>query len=218
MNEIFKLSAALTAVCMVSGIVIAFTHSSTAKQIEAQKLREQMSALSQVFPTGAKITDTTGTPPLPSQYWIGRNETETIGYAFAVENRGYSGIIRYLVGIDTIGRVLGIKILSQTETPGLGARVEEAASGKSLWNIFSGNVRKNDHWFTEQFKGINICKPMFVYTSGEWPSLHEKIKTALTGANTVSAITGATISTRTIVSGLEKNIPAFYAALKGREQ
>lgn len=219
MSEIIKLSVALTVVCMLSGIVIVFTHSSTAKQIEAQKLREQRSALEQLFPAGTRIVDTTGTAPLPSQYWIGRKETKTTGYAFAVENRGYSGIIRYIVGIDTLGRITGMKILSQTETPGLGTRMEEPVSGKSLWNAFGSGVHNDSHqWFTEQFKGISVKSPLSVSKSMEWPSLPDKIKTEFTASNTVSAITGATVTTKAIVAGLEKTLPAFYAALRGTQR
>jgi len=53
-SETIKLALALALVCVFSGIIISFTHSSTAQKIEAQKLREQRSALSQVFAPGAR--------------------------------------------------------------------------------------------------------------------------------------------------------------------
>ena len=216
MSETIKLALALALVCVFSGIIISFTHSSTTQKIEAQKLREQRSALSQVFAPGTRIVDTVGTPPLPRQYWIGRNGPSTTGYAFVVESRGYFGIIRYIAGIDEQGRIMGMKILSQSETPGLGARVEELVSEKSLWNAFGSGVRKNGYqWFMEQFKGISVNKPLYVSTALEWRFLPEKIKKEFTGSNTVSAITGATVSTRAIIAGLEKNLPTWYAALHG---
>ncbi|MGB7569952.1 MAG: FMN-binding protein [Chitinivibrionales bacterium] len=219
MSEIIKLAVALAVVCIFSGIVIAFSHSSFEQQIEAQKLREEKEAVSQVFPPGARIIDTAGTAPLPARYWVCRKETKTIGYAFALENRGHSGIIRYIVGIDTLGRITGMKILLQSETPGLGARIEEPASEKSLWNAFGGGVHKDGlPWFTEQFNGINASKPLSVSSAVEWPSLPDTIKREFTGSNTVSAITGATVSTRAIVAGLEKTVPACYAAIRGAQR
>jgi Na+-translocating ferredoxin:NAD+ oxidoreductase subunit G len=215
-SEIIKLTVALTMVCVVSGIIISFTHSSTAQKIEAQKLSEQKSALAQVFAPGARIIDTAGTPPLPRQYWVGRNGPLITGYAFAIECKGHSGSIRCIAGIDEQGKITGIKILSQSETPGLGARVEEMVSGKSLWNAFWGGSRKNGcQWFMEQFKGTSVDRPLSVSTAVEWQYLPEKIKTEFTGSNTVSAISGATVTTKAIVAGLEKNLSAWYTALHG---
>ena len=214
MSEIIKLALALALVCFLSGIIISFTHLSTEQKIEAQKLFEQRSALAQVFAPGARIVDTVGTPPLPRQYWIARNGPFITGYAFVVECAGHLGTIRYVVGIDEKGRIMGMKILSQSETPGLGARVEEMVSEKSLWNAFGSGVRKNGYqWFMEQFKGISVNKPVYVSTAVEWQFLPDKIKKEFTGCNTVSAITGATLSTRAIIAGLEKNLPTWYAAL-----
>jgi Na+-translocating ferredoxin:NAD+ oxidoreductase subunit G len=217
-SEIIKLAAALTLVCIISGVVISFAHSSTEQRIEAQKLREQKSALSEVFAPGTRIVDTVGTSPLPGRFWIGRNGQSTIGYAFVVESKGFSGTIKYIAGIDEQGRITGMKILSQSETPGLGARVEELVSGKSLWNAFGGLGKNSYQWFAEQFKGINVNRHLSVSTALEWPFLPEGIKTEFTGSNTVSAITGATVTTKAVVASIEKNLSAFYAALHGGQR
>ena len=37
---------------------------------------------------------------------------------------GYNGDIRLLIGIDTDGRVLGVRVISHRETPGLGDPIE----------------------------------------------------------------------------------------------
>jgi len=48
----------------------------------------------------------------------------------AVAPDGYSGSIRLLVGIDTEGRLLGVRVLAHRETPGLGDAIEQH---KSTW-------------------------------------------------------------------------------------
>ena len=52
---------------------------------------------------------------------------------------GYVGAIDLLIAIDANGRLLGIKTLKQSETPGLGARI---ADWPNTWlQIFSGKSR-----------------------------------------------------------------------------
>jgi Na+-translocating ferredoxin:NAD+ oxidoreductase subunit G len=47
------------------------------------------------------------------------------GTAYKVTQKGYGGTIEMIVGLDKRGRVLGVKILSMKETPGLGMRASE---------------------------------------------------------------------------------------------
>jgi Na+-translocating ferredoxin:NAD+ oxidoreductase subunit G len=59
------------------------------------------------------------------------------GEAIVVKPRGYSSEIEMMVGIDPQGKVSGVKILSQKETPGLGADVAKPG-------------------FLDQFKGKSV--------------------------------------------------------------
>lgn len=43
---------------------------------------------------------------------------------------GYNGDIRLLLGIDAVGTILGVRVISHRETPGLGDPIEQ---GKSDW-------------------------------------------------------------------------------------
>jgi len=52
---------------------------------------------------------------------------------------GYAGAIELLIAVDANGRLLGVKTLKQSETPGLGARIADWPNG---WlQIFSGKSR-----------------------------------------------------------------------------
>ncbi|WP_448109183.1 RnfABCDGE type electron transport complex subunit G [Pseudomonas azerbaijanoccidentalis] len=67
------------------------------------------------------------------------------GLAYAVLLRsqtvGYAGTIDLLIAIDLNGRLIGVKTLKQTETPGLGARI---ADWPNVWlQAFSGKSRTN---------------------------------------------------------------------------
>ncbi|HBR09691.1 RnfABCDGE type electron transport complex subunit G [Candidatus Bipolaricaulota bacterium] len=50
-----------------------------------------------------------------------------IGQAFMVQAGGYGGPIDIMVGLETDYSLRGIRIVSHRETPGLGARITEAA-------------------------------------------------------------------------------------------
>lgn len=82
--------------------------------------------------------------------------------AFARE--GYVGPIKLLVGIDTQGTVLGVRVLSHRETPGLGDAIDEKRSdwifgfdGHSLNNPESKDWRvRRDGGVFDQFTGATI--------------------------------------------------------------
>ena len=52
------------------------------------------------------------------------------------QTTGYAGTLELLIAIDVNGKLLGVKTLKQSETPGLGARIAEWPNG---WlQVFSG--------------------------------------------------------------------------------
>jgi electron transport complex protein RnfG len=57
--------------------------------------------------------------------FAGKRGEDVVGYVCKVEEKGYGGALSLLVGTDKERRVLGVKILSHTETPGLGTKVTE---------------------------------------------------------------------------------------------
>ncbi len=59
------------------------------------------------------------------------------GYVLNIKASGYSGLILFMAGIDLNGDLTGIKILSNSETPGLGANITKP-------------------WFCDQFKDKHV--------------------------------------------------------------
>ena len=80
------------------------------------------------------------------------------------DNNGYSGAIRSILGVAPTGRVLGVRVLSHKETPGLGDKIEAEKSGwilsfnglsledppRSEWAV------KKDGGYFDQFTGATI--------------------------------------------------------------
>ncbi len=81
-----------------------------------------------------------------------------------VATGGYSGAINLIMGVDKDGNVLGVRVISHAETPGLGDKIEVSKSnwilefeGHSLQNlsIEQWAVKKDGGQF-DQFSGATI--------------------------------------------------------------
>jgi electron transport complex protein RnfG len=64
----------------------------------------------------------------------GKSAGGVVGAIIKVENPGYGGTITMLVGMDTAGTCQGMQVISQSETPGLGAIIKES----SFYGQFTG--------------------------------------------------------------------------------
>ena len=215
MNDIFKVIISLTLVTLLSGFIIVFAHSSTLEAIEKKTAQVQNDVINKMFADKCTIVEATGSYPVPERYWIGKNDSLVSGYAFIVETNGYSGPVKFAVGVDTAGIITGMSIILESETPARGKRMEERIAKKTSGNVF---FRKNDTikpWFSEQFKGIHINRPLSVNTGMEWHEMSDMEKKKLLDSNAISAVSGATISSSAIVDGIEKTALAYFNAVKG---
>ena len=104
--------------------------------------------------------------------YIGRKESKVSAVAFEVSGQGYAGEIASIMGIDSHGNVLGVRVLRHAETPGLGDKIEVARDewirsfdGRKLGNPESSGWRvKKDGGIFDQFTGATIT-PRAVVTS-----------------------------------------------------
>ncbi len=129
----FKFIFTLAAVCMIAALILGGVYSLTSPLIAAQKDKEINEALDKVVP-GAD----TYKPNIFSrgEYYKCYKGSRLIGYAVFAEGPGYAGVIKLLVGIDKEGIITGLEVLSQSETPGLGARATEIKQGEKAPVVF----------------------------------------------------------------------------------
>lgn len=125
-------------------------------------------------------------------YYIGyesKDRQKIVGVAFTAEGKGYSSTIVTMVGITPDGEITGLKVMSQQETPGLGARIAEVRSSKTLRDLFrkEAEERKVDEkpWFQKQFVGKKL-EDLYI----------DKIET----------VTGATISSRAVIDSVREKV------------
>lgn len=101
----------------------------------------------------------------PVQVYRARRNGEPVALVLTPEAPdGYSGAIRLLVGIDPEGTLIGVRVLSHRETPGLGDAIEAERSdwildfdGRSLGNPPAAQWRvRRDGGVFDQFTGATV--------------------------------------------------------------
>jgi electron transport complex protein RnfG len=218
MGEIIKLTLALTIVTVISGLAVGMANIRTKDQIAEKELSAKREAVEAVFPAGVEITEMNdkGGGVVPDKYWVGFSNDTIVGYAFVLSDRGYDAMdIKFMAGVGLDGKILGITIVSHNETPGLGDRVSEVASGKYIWNPLV-KTEKAKPWFTEQFEGLSSLKPITIdKTIGEWHNLDDDAKSSLKHKNAVTAISGSTITTKAFTRAIEQKLSAYLKELGG---
>ena len=133
---ILRLALTLLVITAVVAVALAGVNSITAPKIEQLNAEKTQQAIEAVLPGGfdTQITDYTDDTGLVTNVYSGAN-----GYAFEVAPAGFDNTITMMVGVDHDGKVLGISIVSHTETSGLGAVAAASTSaGESFRGQFVG--------------------------------------------------------------------------------
>lgn len=161
----------------------------------AQRAAEDLTAsLAQVIPDAIHDNDLTAGPETISDAAEGnvlvyraRLGEQVNGVAFEMTGNGYAGPIVVLLGVDATGKLLGARVLSHAETPGLGDKIEAAKSdwilgfaGRSLGNPdpSSWKVRRDGGAF-DQFSGATITPRAVVATVHRGLEFFERHRDAL---------------------------------------
>lgn len=108
------------------------------------------------------------------------------GFSLAFEGNGFQGKIRLMIGLSNdLEKISSIEVLEQTETPGLGTKITEDP-------------------FRKQFTGLQT-NPTVEWIKGMPPSKPNEIET----------ITGATISSKSVVAIINAGITKARELMKG---
>ncbi len=227
MKTIGKSAVTLGIVAFLSAFLLSHVMKLTYPEIVKQEKEKQKNALAMVLPgfeVGEKQTEKINGKEI--EYWIGKKKAGTKnekgediftrGIAYITSKSGYSGDVVSMVGVDESGKILGISIMEQLETPGLGARCIEIASKLTFVGFLVGREVKDEPtkpWFQEQYRGLNLFKKITILKMGDW---NEGMRDELLKRNSISAITGATITSRAVTRSLENGIPILKKVL-GKE-
>ena len=119
----------LFAICVVCSSLLAVVYALTKEPIDAAAKAKNEAAIKEVLPESAVTIEEERTVEYEGQpytYNLAYDEVgEVVGCAINVAPVGFGGPVVIKVGFDRNGSILNTKVLSQAETPGLGAKCVE---------------------------------------------------------------------------------------------
>lgn len=184
-QNIVKLGLILLVITASAGLILGLVFNITKEPIEKQENLTNENAMKELIKTADKFhkKDITLTGNI-KEVNEAKKGSETIGYTVKTSTKGYGGSIELMVGISCEGKITGIKILSQSETPGLGANCDKPA-------------------FSNQYTDKPVEKDL------------EVTKSSSSDDNKILAITGATITSKAVTSGVNESVNFYKENLEG---
>jgi electron transport complex protein RnfG len=166
----------LAVFALLASVLLGVTNWSTEDTIQQRLDEDLKKSLEEVVPAALHDNDMLqDTLTIPSaDFNIGANETTVylakksgkvaaVCFKFIAPD-GYSGPINLIMGVDRDGNILGVRVLSHKETPGLGDKIEVTKSdwilsfvGRSLDALTPAQwAVKKDGGVFDQFAGATI--------------------------------------------------------------
>ena len=131
MKKIISLTLFLALASAIAGAVLAGVNSITSPIIEEQKITAVKASLQEIFPGATdfkEVTTFTDSTGLVDKVYQATGR----GFAMKVSVQGYKDVITFIVGFDLSDKIVGFKVTSIYDTPGLGMKVGEAAFASSI--------------------------------------------------------------------------------------
>ena len=165
----------LVLICAIMSGLLAFTNGITAPIIEKAELEAQKAARMEVLPSADdfQAMQADGLPEAVTEVYKANNGA---GYTFSIVAQGYGGknTLKMAVGIDMDGKITGTKVLSHSETVGLGSKIttdefknqfpgQDASYVSDIKNIdtISGATRSSNFYrlaLTYAFEAFDMVK------------------------------------------------------------
>lgn len=183
-----KHAAVLGGFSLAATLLLTVAYSLTREPIAQSALDDLRRSLSQVIPASIHDNNPAGdtlqlqVDGVPVLVYRARQADQVTGVAFEVGSKGYGGEIRLLLGMDSQGKLLGVRVLKHTETPGLGDKIE---------------VNRSD-WIT-RFTGLSLGNP----PEAQWAVKKD--------GGPFDQFAGATITPRAVVNGIRDGLRLFAA-------
>lgn len=126
MKEMMRYGFILALICVVAAGLLAAVNSLTHPKIIAQTQAEEQAALKEVMPLASKFAEVKSDKDKDALYYKAfNNQDKLVGFIFKASSKGYSSQIQTLAGVFLDQKISAVKVISQNETPGLGAKITE---------------------------------------------------------------------------------------------
>lgn len=175
MKEIVKLGLILLIIAAVAAGVLGFSNKVTSVKIAENDKKTNDLAMQEVLEE-AQSFNLMDEGKLKEIQNVSSNVIEVnegydsssnlVGYTIKAKTKGYGGDIIFMLGISTDGQITGIKILSHSETPGLGANAEKS-------------------FFTDSFKGKSALSEI---TASKSPQSEHEVQAITSATKTTNGV------------------------------
>lgn len=124
-----NMALCLLAICLVCSSLLGGMYALTKEPIDKASALKNSAAIKEVLPASASVIEEDRTVEYDGKeyvYNLAYDEAgEVVGCALNVSSDGFGGPLLIKVGFDMNGVIWNTKVLSQSETPGLGAKCKE---------------------------------------------------------------------------------------------
>lgn len=128
MKTVVLTGVKLFAICAVAAVALGGINAITEPVIIQRKIMELQQALNELTPdaeAGEAVTILEN-PVVLTRYPVTKGG-DTVGMLLEMEGSGYSGEMKILARFDLSGSIAAVKLMDNTETPGLGKKAENPA-------------------------------------------------------------------------------------------
>lgn len=129
---IVQLVAVLGLITLFCALLLGLINGMTADKIVQNNIDKRNTAMEEIIP-GAAFEDLNTIVPAPdkdtpeiSGVYKATIDGDAVGYCLEVKPKGFGGALTLIVGIRADGTVAGAKVTAHGETPGLGAKSQDA--------------------------------------------------------------------------------------------
>ena len=122
---ILGIALKLLIISAVTALLLAGVNALTAPRIAENNELEKKNAIAAIFPSSDDCQLTDISADSVELVYLVLKDGDLLGYAASVSAMGFGGEIELMVGVTAEGTIKGIKVVSHSETPGLGSRVDD---------------------------------------------------------------------------------------------
>lgn len=190
-KDILVPTVVLVAVCVITTTLLGFTNEVTkgpVAQVEEQSRRESMMSVS---PDGVQSYEKVEISTSSTECYAALDaQGQVLSYAISTSSKGYGGTIKVMTGISAQdGSIIAVSVYDNSdETPGLGAKTSEDKFAGQFSGVIEGS-------------GFVVTKDADKYPDNR----------------SVDAVTGATISSRAVVSAVNQAVEIYFEVSGGAE-
>lgn len=185
MREMISMVVVLTVLSAFSGGLLATVRSNTQDKIENQVLKFEKA------PAIKAILSEVSNDPLLDRFkltsdeeeitfFVGKKDGTPESIAFETQGKGFEGPIGLMVGIDIeTDSVIGVRITTHSETPGVGSRAKDDPSFVSQFTgkpLEKGFAVKNDNGEIDAISGATITSKGVCIAATKAQVLYTKLK------------------------------------------